>query len=343
MQREALLAGGAAVVASALLLAAAVAPGITAAPTEERTRPGHLDIRETSLAAGEVGGETATLDVTTRFQHRGDESSNIEVAYRVVDSDTGLVVDRAVKTLGNVTGDREVSTTVSVTVAREGDYKLRTVVYEDGRRTEQSSTSIRGVGSLTPAYATSPVRFHQFSGAAAIPPIEYGVEKVSDGRATVNISAYLTNGGDEAVEGLRLALVARQADSNIVADEASVELGTIRSGRSATPSATLTVPDNYTYYLDAVLWKDGVIVASARAPADLAPQRTVDQNVTREDVDLDSEQFAAETSTPAEAKEQATRAEGAATEREVGQPGLGLSAGLVALAGAALLARRWTA
>jgi PGF-CTERM protein len=262
------------------------------------------------------------------------------VYYRAVDEETGLVVDRTTRSMGNISGDREVESVANLTVPREGGYQLDTVVYENGRRIEQGRTSVRGVGSLVPAYADTSVRFHQFSGANSIPPIEYSIQRVEDNRTTVNVSTYLTNSGDAPVDDLRVVLVARQADSNIVADRASVPIGEIRPGRTATPSATLTVPDEYSYYLDAVLWKDGVIVGSARAVADLDPQRTVPANQTREDVDLDSDEFAAETEEPAR-----ERGEGSPTpyRTEGGGPGFGLAAAVVALAGAGLLARRWSA
>lgn len=338
MRREALLAGGAAAVLGLLLVAAAVVPGITATPADEHVRPSRLDVRETTLAAGEIGGRTATLEVTTRLEHRGGPAHDVEVTYRAVDAETGLVVDRTSRSLGNVTGDREVVSRGNLTVPREGDYRLDTVVYEEGQRVDETRTSVRGVGSLVPAYADSPVRFHQFDGAATIPPIEYSVESVANDRTTLNVSAYLTNGGDEPVDGLRVVLVARQADSNIVADRASVRIGAIAPGRTATPTATLSVPDDYSYYLDAVLWRDGVIVGSARASADLDPQRTVPENETREDVDLDSGEFAAGSPTPVEA----AHGTPSSTPAGAGQPGFGLAAGVAALAVAGLLARRWS-
>jgi PGF-CTERM protein len=340
MQREALLAGGAAAVLSLLVLAVVVVPGTIASPAEDRLRPSRLDIRETSLAAGTVGGETATIEVTTRLDHRGGPAHDIEVYYRAVDQETGLVVDRTTRSMGNITGDREVESVANLTVPREGGYRLDTVVYEDGRRIEQGQTSVRGVGSLVPAYADTPVRFHQFGGASTIPPIEYSIQRVENNRTTVNVSAYLTNSGDAPVGDLRVVLLARQADSNIVADRASVPIGEIRPGRTVTPSATLSVPDDYSYYLDAVLWKDGVIVGSARTVADLDPQRTVPANQTREDVDLDADEFAAETEEPARDRGEGTPS---AYPTEGGGPGFGLAAAVVALTGAGLLARRWSA
>lgn len=338
MRRDALLTGAAGTVLVGLLVVAALAPGIAADPTEDRTRPGHTSVRDTAFATDRVGGETVTLNVTTLLEHRGGPSRNLTVAYRMVDEDTGLVAATATRDLGDVTGDREVETHVALTVERAGDYDLLTTLYSDGRRIDTARSGVSGTENLVPAYAKSAVTFHQFAGARAIPPVQYGIERVDDGRVRVNVTAYLTNGGDAVAEDLRVQLVARQADSNVVADAATVPVGAVEPGRSATPSATLAVADNYTYYLDAVLWKDGVIVGSTRTVADLNPRRQVGPNTT--EVDLDSGDFAAETDEP---EEPAPTEEMSTPTPSGGQPGFGIAAAAAALCGAALLARRWSA
>lgn len=80
------------------------------------------------------------------------------------------------------------------------------------------------------------------------------------------MTGYLTNAGDETTEtdDLELEVKAHQADSNIVADAAAVDLSAVEPGETATPTATLEVAQEYEYYLDAILWLDGTIVATDR-------------------------------------------------------------------------------
>lgn len=341
MRREALLAGAAGAVVVLLAGVAVLAPGIAATPQDERARPSDTEIRDTAFTAERVGGETVTLNVTTLLEHRGGPASNVTVAYRMVDADTGLIVDRAIRSLDDVEGDREVATDTTLTVEREGDYELYTFLYTDDRRIDTARSGIRGTENLSPGYAEASVDFHQFAGARNVPAVQYGIESVTDGEARVSVTAYLTNGGDEPAGDLELQLIARQADSNIVADSARVGVGEVRPGRSATPSTELVVPDNYTYYLDAVLWKDGVIVGSTRAVADLNPRRQAGQNTT--EVDLDSGEFGADTDEPR--AEDTPREEGEATTAESGgQPGFGVGVAIAAgVAAVLLLTRRWSA
>jgi PGF-CTERM protein len=255
----------------------------------------------------------------------------------VVDTETGLVATTRRQSLGNVTGEREVSVTTDVTVEREGGYRMETIVYADGERQTTGRTEVRNVDALTPAYAESSVSFHRFENTdVPLRAISYRIESVADNRTTLNVSVYFTNRGDEPAGDLTLRLRARQADSNVVADETRLSVGQIRPGRTETIDAELTVPDGYNYWLDGILQSDGVIVATESAPANLDPQETLELNETRRNVGFQSGDFAEEPE-----RERATEA----PEREAtiggSGPGFTAVAALAALlAGTIALARR---
>jgi PGF-CTERM protein len=340
MRPERYLAGGAAVVVAVAVLLAGLVPGIVATP-EEDVRPSRVGVVETTVAAGEMGGSTATLRVDSRLYHRGGPAENLSVHYRAVDLDTGLVATTEVVDVGTVEGEREVSVPANVTVERQGGYRLTTIVYEDGRRVMEESTEVRGVGTLRPDYATADIQFESFDGAAAeFPAVEYRIASVDEtrNRTTLNVSAYLTNEGDDPEGDVRLVVQARQVDSNIVADRATTQVAEIRPGRTATPSVSLTVPSRYNYYLDATLWRDGVVVGTARAPASLDPTETVPTNTTTRDSGLrvgDFDEDDGRERPDDEPRETATASGG--------QPGFGPLVALAALGGGLLLTRRWSA
>jgi PGF-CTERM protein len=339
MRPERSLAAGAAVVVAAAALLAGLVPGIVATP-EEDVRPSSMGIAETTIAAGEVGGSTATLQVDSRLAHRGGPAENVTVHYRAVDLDTGLVATTEVVDVGTVEGQREVSVPANVTVERQGGYRLTTIVYEDGERIREESTEVRGVGTLQPGYATADIRFETFDGAAAeFPSVEYRIASVDEARnrTTLNVSAYLTNAGDDPEGDVRLVVQARQVDSNIVADRAETTVSEIRPGRTNTPSLSLTVPSQYNYYLDATLWRDGVVVGTARAPASLDPTETVPTNTTTRRTGLEVGDFEDDGGRGAPARTEAPRTAAG------GQPGFGPLVALVALGGGLLLTRRWSA
>ncbi|MFC7045912.1 PGF-CTERM sorting domain-containing protein [Halobacteriaceae archaeon GCM10025711] len=334
MSRETALAAGFAVVVVAMLLVAALAPGAVSRP-EQPERPGRLDIEEVVIAPGAVSGATADLRVDTRLVHYGGPSENVTLQFRAVSLDSGMLeTDRTVD-VGTVAGDRERSVNATLTVARQGGYRIETIVYRNGSRVAQGSREVRGVGTLQPAYARTPVRFHDFSETSGsdLPVVEYSVADVNGNRTTLDVLAHLTNAGDEPAGDVRVVFKARQADSNIVADQVAVDVGSIEAGRTATPSAELTVPDGYNYYLDAVLWKDGVIVGSTRSAANLNPTETLTVNETTREIGLDVGDFEREDGRDGSPTRETT------TE-SAGQPGFGVAVAVLALLGAALLARR---
>jgi len=334
VNREAALAGLALLVVLLSVAVAAAVPGVLA-ETDEDIRPSYLSLGETNVQAGQVSGETAELVLESRLQHRGGDAENVSVEVQAIDSRSGLVETTERRSLGTIAGEREVSVRTNVTVEREGGYDIVTRVYENGSRIATGRTGVSGVGSLTPEYARSTVSFHRFSqGQADLPVITYGVANASEGQVRLRTNTYLTNTGDEPAGGLELVLRARQAESNIIADSTTVEIGQIEPGRTTTPEAELTVPDDYNYHLDAILRRDGVIIGTASSGALLDPTRPVPENETRERVGLQAEDFERETPDPDDGFDRPR------TTVSSSGPGFGVVAALVALLIAALAAHR---
>jgi PGF-CTERM protein len=323
----------AAVVVGSVVFAVAV-PGVLAERGGESVRESYLSLQEPRVSTGAVGGETAELSLDVRLDHRGGTARNVTVEVQAVDADTGLVATTERKRLGNLSGNREVRTRVNVSVERQGGYRLDIRVYEDGDRVATGRTQVRGVESLVPQYARTSIEFHRFeSGGGDLPVISYTPSETGNNRTTLETQTWLTNRGDESAGGLELVVRARQVESNLIADRATVEIGEIRPGRTATPTVDLAVASNYNYYLDAILYRDGVIVGTATSPAMLDPTRPVPENTTREEVDFDAGDFTGSTPTP---RREADTPVMTASRG----PGFGALAAMVALLAVAALAIR---
>lgn len=321
------------VLAGAALLALAV-PGALAERSDQSLRPSHLDLREPGVAAGHVGGETVELVLDVRMDHRGGPAENVTVEVQAVDAETGLVATTVRERLGRVAGDREVRTLPNLSVPREGGYRLSVRVYENGSRVATGATSVRGVDSLTPDYAATPVEFHRFGSSESSPPvISYAIESAGPDRTSLRTQTYLTNRGDAVAGGLELVVLARQVESNVVADRQRVAVDDVGPGRTVTPSVTLDVPSGYNYYLDGILLRDGVIVGTATAGATLDPTRPVPRNATTEEVEFDAGEFESTPEAPA-------RDTPAPTLAGSEGPGFGVAVAALALIAVALAATR---
>ena len=345
--------------AVALLVVGAVA--VVAVPdaiddpraTDDPDLPTELSVADVVVEAGEVGGATTELVVNVGLEHRGATAENVTVRHRAIDADSGLLVDETtvdvgdVETdLGDVDGDDRAATRAAMEasserpvegtleVDRSGGYRLETVVFVDGERRAVQSTRVSGVDALTPSYADSHVGF---TDGAVWPTMTVSVVDVDDGTATLELSASVTNRGDSASDAVDLRVLLRQADSNVVADDAEVHVGSIRPGRTDTATATVEVPDGYNYYVDAALWDDDVLVDETQGVANLDPQERIEANETVQDVEFSVEEFAEDDA----ADEPPPRPEEEDVE-DTGEdaPGFGVAVALIAVLVVALYARR---
>lgn len=330
MEREELLAVALAVVLVTSAAAVVAVPGVLADQDADDLRPSRLDVHEVTISTGDVSGGTATLSVTAFLTHRGGDAENVTVEVRAVDADSGLVETTRTANVDRIAGDREEAVTADVPVARQGGYRIETVLYEDGQRLDSVAKTVRGVGTLQ---SGGRVVFHRFD--AGLPPVQYAVAGVDGNRTTLDVSTYLTNRGTESSGPVSVELVVRQADSNIVAARTTVAVDDIAPGETGTPGATVTVPSQYNYYLDAIVRKDGVIVGTARSAANLDPQERIEANTTVRDVGLRVEDF--EQSDDPDRTEQS---EPDAGESGGGIPGFGPVVALAAVAVATAAAWR---
>lgn len=334
MKRETPLAAATVALVAAALLVAAAVPGVLADPTDERLqRPGSVDVVDVPIAPGSVTGETATLSVEARLQHYGNPTPNVTVQFRAVDSDSGLVETTETVDVGDLSDGREVPVTANLTVERAGGYRIEAAVYSDGRRLDAGERTVSGMEALTPAYAETDVRF---ADAEALQPISFTIADAGDDRTRLNLTAALTNRGDDVSHDLSVTFTLRQADSNAVAARETVSVGDVRPGRTTYVEASAAVPADYNYYVDAVLWKDDVLVDSAESVANLDPTETVEADRTRTDVEFDASDFEPDDERPPDRGSEAT-------DTGTSAPGFGVGVAAVALLASALLARRWSA
>lgn len=333
MQREQLLVGMLVALLVATLVAVAFTPQAVASH-DEPVREGNIHIEEIQITTNRVGGETVAVSADARLEHRGGVSRNVTVEFRAIDLETGMMATTRTVDIGSLRGDRETAVRTNLSVERSGDYQMEAIVYRDQRRVAVGHREIRGTDSLTPAYAESPVEFHRFSGQN-LPVIEYSIDDATGNRTELSVSGYLTNTGDAPSDDLKLTLTARQIDSNVVADRAEIQVDQIDPGQTATPGTTLTVPESYNYYLDAILWKEGVIIGTARSAAQLDPTETIPENTTSRESDFEAGDFVGEDEQPRDTPSPEEEFDGDSG------PGFGVGTALIALLAVVLaIARR---
>lgn len=333
MPSERQLVAAAATVAVVSAAAVVLVPGALASPTDDGpVRPGPVQLVDVAIAENGVTGEAATLTVESRLEHRGPPSPNVTVVVRAVDAGSGLLTAERTVEVGRLTGDRERAVRTNLTVPREGGYRVETTVYVDERRVDAGRRTVQGLSALTPPRAQSTVAF---ADRGTVPPLSVSVASTDGDRTTLAVTSSLENAGDDPVEDLSVRVVVRQAESNVVAADRTVEAGRVRPGRVGSTAVEVTVPAELNYRVDAVLLRDGVVIDTAATAVSLDPTRTVDADTTEQEVQFEASQFTRgdpgrERGRPPEATERGATASGA--------PGFGALAPLVAALALAALA-----
>lgn len=328
VRREKALLAIAAVIVIAVIGGVMAIPGGIDDPRADSKPAGDLSVVGQAIDPGSVSGSTVQLRLVTDIEHRDGPVENVTVRYRAVDADSGILVDERHVEVGTVDIDGEKSIEGEVELPREGGYELTTTVYAGNKRVSTASTRVSGVAGLRPEYVS---RSLQFADTDIYPTLSVSVADVSDGQATLRVTAAITNTGDTAAEGTELAILLRQAESNVIGNRATTSIDSIRPGRTEYVFTTVTVPDEYNYYIDSVLRNDDVIVDEAGDVANLNPKKTIQANQTVETVQFktsdfsDSNSEAASDSTP--------------TPESDGTPGFGVIVAVMALLIAVLLAR----
>ncbi len=319
------------------VVAALLVPGALA-DRAGQPDPARLEYRESNIQAGTVTGESVTLQVESRIGHRAGPANNVTLVHRAIDQSSGMMEAIARNELGELDGDREFSPLTNVTVPRRGTYEIRTTIYVDGEVHASGRQTVDGVGTLVPAYARTDVQFRALAGFSTdIPPIVYFIDDSDGNSATLDVTPFLTNTGDTAEDGLELVVQARQVDSNIVADRTTVPVEAIGPGQTSQPSVQLSVPDDYNYYLDAMLRRDGVVVGATSVKASLDPSEPVPENETQRDIGLETGDF--ERDQPREPQAAETERDREYTSGQDG-PGFGVAGALAALLAAGILYAR---
>lgn len=331
MRREWLAAGGLVAVVVVVLLTTVLFPGALADRTDRTDPRPEADLRmeEISISAADVGGERLGLATDVRLAHTNGISENVTVELRAVGLDSGLVETSETVEVGSVDDDGELSATETLRVERGGSYRVEVIVFQNGVRQTTGSKSVRGTDALTPGYPENPVEFHQFA-RHDLPVIEYQIATSDGTDATLDVGTYVTNSGEARADNLSLVFQARQVESGIVADEQEVDVESVGPSQTARPETELTVPGEYNYYLDATLWRDGVIVDTARAGATLDPTEVVPANETERDVELEIGDFDSRGPDDGETDDEEAGDDAALSEDGSG-PGFGIGAAILAV------------
>ena len=263
-------------------------------------------ITDIDISAERVTSTSVLLNVTTYIENNGNgESGEAELLLKAFDSASGLLVGESTTPAGSINKDRTVSVSQLIDVEREGGYRIDVVLFEDEKRLRQRSVQIYGIGDLTPNINDIGIRIQE---------MDFLVENVTGSRVTIGVDIYLTNEGDYTSEDLPLLIKAREVDAGLLADKVWITTGNIEKEKTIINSCNISVPDDYNYIVEALIWKNDTIVERGEGVVQLNPKYTIPKDGEIVSSDIRVRDFMEEAT---EAEMEYGRVGGGATEKKM--------------------------
>jgi hypothetical protein len=223
-----------------------------------------------TVGAEKVTGGEVTLNVTTDLQNYYGVSSGISrVQLKAYDTGSGLVAAEITNDAGflGIRGSGSVSQ--SIVLPRKGSYRLISTVFENGQRKGQGEMTVYNLERLTPDTQQT---------GLSITDIDFLVTKVTDDRVEIQTDIYFTNNGALPSDPFDIEVKAKEEDARLLADKERVSVGEIRPDATRVSTVTLSVPDQYNYVVEVLVWKNDTIVKRGEGNVRLRPGMQVDKD-----------------------------------------------------------------
>ena len=216
-----------------------------------------------TVGAQKVTGSEVTLNVTSEIQNTYGVSMGIaRVQLKAYDTATGLVVAEQTSDAGFLGIGGSGSVTQTIVLPRKGSYRLVSTVFENGERKGQGELTVYSLERLTPDIQET---------GLAITDIDFLVRKVAGDRATIQTDIYLTN-NDRAPSGVfDIEVKAKEEDAKLLADKQRAPVESIQPDATRVSSVTLSVPDQYNYVVEVLVWKNETIILRGEGNVRLRP------------------------------------------------------------------------
>ncbi|WP_321419809.1 PGF-CTERM sorting domain-containing protein [uncultured Methanomethylovorans sp.] len=249
----------------------------------------NIIITDTELSADKVTSSFVDINVTTYILHTsGVQKNDTSLELKVFDSNTDFLKSRKVIDIGHIKEGEKSSVSQSIRLPREGTYRVEFMLSDGNKTKSTAEIYLSGLERLKTDVQEIGI---------GIDSMDFLVRKVVGNNVVIETDVYLTNSGSLATEDYKMLVKAREMDARLIADKVWTTTGLIGPEETVVRSVNLTVPDNYNYVVEVLIWKDNVLVKRGEDYVQLNPQKVIDKNKTVESKDIVTSDFIVETPT----------------------------------------------
>ncbi|MDQ1276001.1 MAG: hypothetical protein QG610_1576 [Euryarchaeota archaeon] len=285
----------------------------------------YYNIKDMDISADHAGTSFVDLNVTTYIEkYQGDTEKNTSLLLKVYSMESGLLEVQERINLGKLKKGETKVVSQSLSLPKTGGYDIRSVLFEEEIQKSNGEIKIYNLDFL-------PADVQDIG--LEISEMDFKVRKVEDGKVLVESDIYMTNEGRETSSDFRTLVKVREMDAGLLADKVWIQTGEIRPEATVIRSVNLTMPDQYNYIVEVLIWNNDTIVRRGEDYIQLHPEIEVRNETAAETREIHTSEF--ENVDEYEMVPDEELAEEGAT------PGLGLFLSAVLLCSAAVLRRRF--
>ncbi len=291
----------------AILIAGALSAGCL--------KESRLAITGMDVGADTITTSTVWLNVTTAVTNQfGFGNGDLTFSLKAYDTGTGLMAAERSDRAGGIGKGQTARISQQVALPRSGSYRLAVTIFEGQSQKAEGEITVRNLERL-PA--------DRDRAGVEIQDIDFIVKGVSNGRATIESDIYFTNEGTGPSAAYDVEVRAREMDAHLIADKQWTKIESMKPEATTIKGVDLSVPDQYNYVVEVLLWQDQVIMKRGEGSVLLRPGSTLSGGEYFVTKKIETSRFIAETPLPEQPKSAGT---GPRT------PGFGILPALAALA-----------
>jgi hypothetical protein len=286
----------------------------------------NYNIKSMDISADRIGTAFVDLNVTTYIEKYGDSKKNTSLLLKAYSKESGLLEAQKEVKLGVLKKGDTKLVSQNLSLPKKGGYDLRSVLFEESTQKSNGEIQIYNLDVLPSDVQDIGLE---------ILGIDFRVGGIEGGKVFVESDIYLTNEGKETSHDFRMLVKVREMDAGLLADKVWTQTGEVRPETTVIRSVNLTMPDQYNYIVEVLIWNNDTIVKRGEGYIQLSPKIKIQEKNTTETRKIQTSEF--KNSELANDAPQAESGEG----QPKGTPGFSLPLSAILLCSAAIFRRRF--
>jgi len=249
-------------------------------------KEGSISVQDGTIRAEHVTASYVTLNVTSNLRNGGGVGGeDVDLRLKALNTDSGLLEAEQNTRVAGIGWGETRSASQEIVLPRKGSYNLVVSAYKNNKFVGENRITVRNLDQLVPDTQQS---------GLIIEDMDFIVKSVSGGSAVIQADIYVANGGTVPSGPVLVEAKAKEMDARLTADKQQTTIGNIDPEKIGVASIRLTVPDQYNYVVDALIWRNGTIVKRGEDIVQLRPGKLISNNSQLTTVKIDTSQFVAE-------------------------------------------------